>query len=121
MKTTTLLTLLLLVVGSRVDAQVSIGVSIGAPPPPLLIVAPSPYPGPDFVWIEGYWYPVKHQYKWHRGYWTRPPYERARWVAPRHNGERFHGGYWDGDHGRFEHEHRWDRDRDRDFHRHGHR
>jgi hypothetical protein len=36
-------------------------------------------------------------------------------VLPRHDGERFYEGYWEGDRGRFGHEHRWDRDRDRDF------
>ena len=39
----------------------------------------------------------------------------ARWVAPRHDGERFYAGYWDGDRGRLEHDHHWDRGRDRDY------
>jgi len=36
-------------------------------------------------------------------------------VVPHHDGERFFAGYWDGDHGRFEHDHKWDRDHDRDY------
>jgi len=78
-------------------------------------------PGPGFVWVQGYWYPVGPRYTWHSGYWTRVPYEGARWVAPRHDGERFYAGYWDGGRGRFEHDHRWDRERERDFDRHDRR
>jgi hypothetical protein len=109
------LLLALLLAGSyAASAQVNIGIRIGAPPPPRVIVERPVSPGPDYFWIDGYWYPVNGRYVWHRGYWTRPPYAGARWIAPRHDGERFYGGYWDGDHGRFEHRHGWDRDRDRD-------
>ena len=70
------------------------------------------------MWVGGYWYPVGNHYKWHDGYWTRPPYAEAHWVAPRHDGERFFEGYWEGDHGRIAHDHRWDHDRERDHHDH---
>ena len=69
------------------------------------------------MWVEGYWYPVGNRYKWHDGYWTRPPYAGARWIGPHHDGERFYEGYWESDRGRYEHDHRWDRDRDRDYDR----
>jgi WXXGXW repeat (2 copies) len=72
-------------------------------------------PGPGFVWIDGYWYAAGSRYRWHQGYWSRPPYEGAHWVGPRHDGERFYAGYWEGGHGRIEHDHRWDRDHDRDY------
>lgn len=96
--------------------QISIGIQIGAPPPPRVIAVVPTSPGRDFVWVDGYWYPVGHHYKWHQGYWTRPPYEGARWIAPHHDGERYFAGYWDGGHGRREHDHHWDRGRDRDYH-----
>jgi len=51
----------------------------------------------------------------HAGYWTRLPYAGARWVAPRYEGQRYYTGYWEGDRGRVEHDHRWDRDRNRDY------
>jgi WXXGXW repeat (2 copies) len=97
-------------------SQVSVGIFIGAPPPPRVVAVRPVCPGPEaeYAWVEGYWYPVSGHYYWHRGYWTRPPYEGARWIAPRHDGERFYAGYWDGPHGRFEHDHHWDRDHDRD-------
>lgn len=96
-------------------AQVSIGIRIGPPPPARIVRVLPPTPGPEFVWVEGYWYPQGRHYRWHEGYWTRPPYPGARWVAPHHDGERFYDGYWEGDRGRFEHDHRWDHDRDRDW------
>src|SRR5262245_51235274 len=116
--TTTFVTGLLLVSGSVASAQtsVSVGIQIGPPPPPQVVyVVPSPPPAPEYVWIEGYWYPVKHHYKWHDGYWTRPPYPGARWIAASYDGRLFFDGYWEGGRGRYAHDHRWDRDRDRDY------
>ncbi len=95
------------------NGRVGIGVLIGAPPPARVIAVPR-QPGPDFVWVDGYWYPVDGRYVWHDGYWTRPPYAGAYWVVPRYTGGRFFPGYWDGRRGRVAHNHRWDRDRDRD-------
>lgn len=107
----------LIVGGSAYAAQISLGVRIGAPPPPRAVRVLPRAPGPGYIWVDGYWYPVGGHYRWHEGYWTRPPYPGARWVAPRYEGERFFDGYWGGDRGRFEHDHRWDRDRNRDFDR----
>jgi len=113
---TVLVVAVLLAGATALAAQISIGVRIGPPPPPRVVHVAPERPGPDFIWIEGYWYPVTGRYKWHEGYWTRPPYEGAHWVVARHDGERFHEGYWEGDRGRVEHDHRWDHDRDRDSH-----
>ena len=103
---------------STVHGQVSIGIEIGAPPPPRAVYVQPPQPEPDFVWVQGYWYPVGHHYKWHEGYWTRPPYEGAYWVPSHYEGGHYFVGYWSGNHGRVEHDHHWDRDRDRDFRGH---
>ncbi len=111
----TLLSATLLTSGSLLAAQVSIGIRIGPPPPPHVVRVLPRRPGPDFFWVEGYWYPVGKHYKWHDGYWTRPPYPGARWVGPRYEGEQYFGGYWEGGQGRIEHDHHWDHDRDRDF------
>jgi WXXGXW repeat (2 copies) len=117
--TTTILVVAALLAGATaLAAQVSIGIRIGPPPPPRVVHVVPERPGPDFSWIAGYWYPVGNHYKWHEGYWTRPPYEGAHWVPARHDGERFHEGYWDGEHGRVEHDHRSDRDHDRDYRNH---
>jgi|SRR5579863_387020 len=99
------------------QAQVSVGIEIGAPPPPRVIRVRPVQPGPEFLWLDGYWYPDGGHYRWHAGYWSRPPYAGAHWVGPRHEGGRYYNGYWDGDHGRFEHDHKWDHDHDRDHDR----
>jgi hypothetical protein len=114
-----LLVLLFLIGGLSAFAQVSVGIVIGPPPAPRVVRVQPPSPGPEFFWVQGYWYPAGHHYKWHPGYWTRPPYAGARWVGPRHDGERFFAGYWDGEHGRREHDHHWDRDHDRRDHDRG--
>jgi len=93
--------------------QVSVGITIGPPPPPRVVRVLPARPGPEFVWVDGYWYPAGRHYRWHTGYWTRPPYAGARWIGPRHEGGRYYNGYWEGDRGRFEHRHDWDHDRDR--------
>jgi hypothetical protein len=100
--------------GASAFAQVSIGIQIGAPPSPRVVRVLPPQPGPQFVWVEGYWYPERNHYKWHSGYWTRPVYPDARWVAPRYERGRYFTGYWDGDTGRRDHDHHSDRDRYRD-------
>ena len=99
---------------SVAGAQVSIGIRIGSPPPPRVVRVVPRRPGPEYVWVDGYCYPVSGRYRWHAGYWTRPPYLGARWIGPRYNGGQFFTGYWDGSRGRFDHDHQWDRDRGRD-------
>lgn len=71
-------------------AQVSIGIRIGPPPPPRVVYVLPANPGPEYVWVDGYWYPVGNHWKWHKG-------------------------YWEGDRGRIGHDHHWDRDRGRDY------
>lgn len=110
---------LLLLAGGSLMAAVSFGINIGPPPPPA-IVAPPPAPGPGYVWVQGYYYPVGHKYHWHEGYWTRSPYAGATWVTPRYETGHYYYGYWNGEHGRVEHNHHWDKDRDRDYNRYRH-
>ena len=103
----------LLVTGSAAHAQVTVDVHIGPPPPPLVYRVPPP-PGPEYVWVEGYQYPQGSHYKWHDGYWTRPPYEGAYWVAPYHTGGQYYSGRWEGSRGNLAHDHRWDKGNQRD-------
>src|SRR5690348_13783533 len=112
----TLLAFVMVAAGSAFAADVSIGIQIGAPPPPPAVVYVQPdAPGAGFIWIQGYWYPVGHRYRWHEGYWTRPPFEGAIWIGPHHDGERYFAGYWDTPRGHFPHDHHWDRGHDRDY------
>ena len=107
----------LLAAGCIFGADVSVGVRIGPPPPPRVVVTRPAAPGPDWAWVDGYWYPVGNRYEWHEGYWSRPPYPAARWIGPRYDHDRYYEGYWEGERGRVRHDHGWDRDRDRDFDR----
>ena len=111
----TMIAAILLACGSASAAQISIGVRIGPPPPPRVVRVVQYRPGPEFVWIEGYWYPVGRHYRWHDGYWTRPPYPGAYWVAPRYGEGLFIGGFWNGERRWVEHGRHWDRGYDRDF------
>ena len=115
---TTLFAALLLIGSSAFAGQVSFGIRIGPPPAPRVVRVRPASPGPGYVWIDGYWYPVNNHYRWHQGYWTRPPYDGAHWMSPRHDGGMYYNGYWEGERGRMEHNHRWDHERDRDYHEH---
>ena len=79
---------LLLGFAPAAHAQVSFDIHLGTPPPAPRAYRVPPQPGPDYAWVEGYWYPVNGQYQWHNGYWTRPPYADAYWVAPYYEGGR---------------------------------
>ena len=80
------------------QTRFSFGVNIGArapgyyaPVPAYAAVRPA-YPGPGYIWVDGYWARSYGRNVWVAGYWTRPAarYER-----------------------RYD-ERRFDRDRDRD-------
>jgi WXXGXW repeat (2 copies) len=115
---TKVLVMMLLAAGA-VFAQVSVGIRIGAPPPDRVIKVQPRSPGEGYTFVNGYWYPVSGHYKWHDGYWTRPAYAGSHWVAPHHDGKQYFDGYWDGDKGHVNHDHKWDKNNDhnRDYNR----
>jgi hypothetical protein len=113
---TATLATLILAPAVAANAQVSFGIHIGPPPPPRAYAVPA-QPGPDYMWVEGYQYPVNGHYQWHNGYWTRPPYQGAYWVAPYHVGGQYYAGRWEGAHGVVNHDHHWDKSRGRDGNR----
>jgi hypothetical protein len=75
-------------------ADISINVAVDAPPPPPrheIIVGVSP--GPDYVWVGGYWDGAPGHYNWVGGRWDHSPHGHGQWMAPH-----------------------WDRDRDGHYH-----
>ena len=110
---------LLLAPALTVQAQVSIGIRVGEPPAPRAYRVPN-RPGPDYVWVEGYQYPQGSHYRWHDGYWTRPPYEGAYWAQPYYYDGSYYAGQWEGSRGNFGHNHSWDRGKQRDDRRDDH-
>lgn len=67
-----------------------------APPPPVVELAP-PFPGPGWIWLDGYWH-WNTRWIWISGRWTQVPAYSPGWIAPRvevHRGRYwFHPGYW---------------------------
>ena len=108
---------LLFVLPRSVDAQVSFSFSFGTPPPPPRVYRVPVQPGPEYQWVEGYWYPLNGRWVWHTGYWTRPPFADSYWVEPSWEGGRYFEGYWATPRGHFDHDHHWDRDHERDWNR----
>ncbi len=102
-----LLASLLFVGGSlfaRSHWSVSIGIGVpyyAPPPPPPAMVYVPPCPDPEYMWVPGYYYPVGARFVWHAGFWSRPPYAGASWVAPRYYEHRYYPGYWE------RHDRRW--------------
>jgi hypothetical protein len=105
MKTKLLVLLFLAVSSLFAKTHVAIGIGIGypaydygyylppPPPPPVVAYVPA-YPGPEYTWVPGYWYPAGPRYYWRAGYWSRPPFARAYWAAPRYYGHRYYRGHW---------------------------
>lgn len=52
-------------------------------PPAAVVERRAPSPGPDYVWIEGYYRYSARQYVWVQGHWERRPHARAVWVPGR--------------------------------------
>ena len=106
-----------LVLAPPAHAQVSFSFSFGTPPPPPRFYHVPARPGPDYSWVEGYWYPLNGKWYWHDGYWTRPPFADSYWVEPYWEHGRYFEGYWYTPRGHYDHDHRWDREPQRDGHR----
>jgi hypothetical protein len=100
---------LFVVPAATANAQVSFGITIGNPPPPRAYRVP-PRPGPDYVWVEGYQYPQNGKYRWHDGYWTRPPFQGAYCRG------QYYAGRWEDGRRSMTHDHHWDSRKDRDWH-----
>jgi hypothetical protein len=83
----------LLLSASPVLADISVNLQIDGPPPPRHeVVLEGNRPGPDYLWIAGYWDGYPGHYVWVGGHWDRPPHGHGHWVAPRW--ERDHDGHY---------------------------
>ncbi|MEI8079990.1 MAG: glycine zipper domain-containing protein [bacterium] len=56
-----------------------------APPSTVYQEVIYPAPGPDYVWVGGYWTWYGGRWCWARGHWAYPPHRGAYWQ----------GGHWD--------------------------
>jgi hypothetical protein len=74
-------------------ADISLNISVDAPPPPPRAeVSVGVSPGPDYIWVGGFWDGTPGHYFWRAGHWDRPPHAHAAWVAP--HWERDHDGHY---------------------------
>ena len=94
---------LFLLAGSTMfgGSRVFFGIGIGGgpayyppPPPPVAYYAPSIAPGPNYAWINGYYYPAGPRWGWRSGYWSPRPFAGAYWAGPRYYSGQYHAGYW---------------------------
>jgi WXXGXW repeat (2 copies) len=75
----------LLAIPAQPKAQVALGISVRIGPPPLPVYAQPICPGPDFIWIPGYWAYGPDGYFWVPGTWVEPPEIGVLWTP----------GYWE--------------------------
>jgi hypothetical protein len=98
-----------------IPASAQLSVYVGSAPPPMRYEQRGPLPGQGYVWIDGYWTPNGHHYRWVAGRWERPPYEGAVWSHAHydhyHQGWQLHEGHWE--HSDHDRDHGHDQDHDR--------
>ena len=54
----------------------------GPPPPDQTDVVVGVAPGPDFIWVGGFWGWGPGGWMWHRGNWAHRPHRGAVWDRP---------------------------------------
>src|SRR5271163_3868640 len=70
---------------SKINAQVSVGVSVGIAPPELPVYVQPDCPVDGYLWQPGYWaYDDVDGYYWVPGVWIEPPEVGFLWTP----------GYW---------------------------
>jgi WXXGXW repeat (2 copies) len=80
------------------SAYPRVGVRVYAPLPPIRHERVLVRPGPNYVWVPGYWRWEGRRYAWIAGTWVLPPRPGAIWVGPRviyrYHHPYYYGGYW---------------------------
>jgi hypothetical protein len=61
-------------------SSASVFVSVNFAPPPLLVYEQPICPGPDYIWVPGYWAWAPEGYYWVPGYWELAPFFGALWT-----------------------------------------
>jgi YXWGXW repeat-containing protein len=70
--------------GAAFTASASVFVSVNFAPPPLPVYVQPICPGPEYIWVPGYWAYGPDGYYWVPGTWVLAPYVGALWTP----------GYW---------------------------
>ncbi|MGL4301371.1 MAG: hypothetical protein ACRCS5_01530, partial [Sphingomonas sp.] len=86
--------------GAPARAQVFVNVSVRVSPPPLPVYVQPALPGPDYIWLPGYWAwdDLADDYFWVPGTWVLAPRPGYVWTPPwwgwSNGAYVFHTGYW---------------------------
>lgn len=84
--------------GLAVAAGSGCGRTVTMAPPPDKTEVVTTAPGPDYVWVGGFWGWSWGHYSWTRGRWERPEHPHQHWVQPRWERRDDHfvfvEGYW---------------------------
>jgi hypothetical protein len=70
--------------GIAFTSSASVFVSVNFAPPPLPVYVQPICPGPEYIWVPGYWAYGPEGYYWVPGTWVLAPYVGALWTP----------GYW---------------------------
>jgi hypothetical protein len=98
-KRTLFLACFLAFVITKADAQISVSLTVGTPPPALPVYVQPACPTDGYLWVPGYWaYDNNDGYYWVPGVWVAPPQPGLLWT-PAYWGYSggyygFHAGYW---------------------------
>jgi WXXGXW repeat (2 copies) len=80
------------------SAQISVGISVRVGPPALPVYAQPICPGPDYIWVPGYWAYGPDGYYWVPGTWVVAPEPGYLWTPGWWGFENsvyvWHPGYW---------------------------
>lgn len=88
------LTLAAVLAGCTATIVPSSVVFVHRAPPPRRVEVIEVRPGPEYIWVAGYWEWRGGEYFWVGGNWNRRPHPRARWDEGRWRHHRRHGWYW---------------------------
>lgn len=81
--------------GAPVETQLGIRVVyVERRPPVQRVEVIGVAPGPEYVWVNGYWGWSGVEYVWVSGRWAMPPQRYAVWVPGRWERARGHGYYY---------------------------
>jgi WXXGXW repeat (2 copies) len=91
--------MVLLFAVTKTNAQISVSISVGTPPPELPVYVQPACPTDGYLWVPGYWaYDNNDGYYWVPGVWVAAPQPGYLWTPAYwgyeggHYG--FHAGYW---------------------------
>jgi len=89
----------LLFVVTKTNAQISVSISVGTPPPALPVYVQPACPTDGYLWVPGYWaYDDDDGYYWVPGVWVAAPQPGYLWTPSywgyEHGVYGFHAGYW---------------------------